>query len=58
MDKDPNKMLEWDKKRLKEIHDALKEMHTPYANGRIAYYLDANGRYDTGIELWISWVCR
>jgi L-alanine-DL-glutamate epimerase-like enolase superfamily enzyme len=48
MDKDPNKMLEWDKKRLKEIHDALKEMHTPYtANGRIAYYLDANGRYDT-----------
>ena len=48
-------MLEWDKKRLKEIHDALKEMHTPILQTADAYYLDANGRYDTRIELWISW---
>ena len=45
-DKDPHKMLEWDKKRLEEIHHAVREFSTPYtANGKIAYYLDANGRY-------------
>jgi L-alanine-DL-glutamate epimerase-like enolase superfamily enzyme len=42
------KMLAWDKARLSAIHDALKEYTTPYTdNGRIPYYLDANGRYDT-----------
>ena len=46
-DNDPEKMLEWDKDRLCKIHDALKIFNTPHTkNGRIAYYLDANGRYD------------
>ncbi len=51
---DPNKnnnldeMLSWDKKRIAEIHDALKDIKTPHTeNGNILYYLDANGRYDT-----------
>jgi hypothetical protein len=47
-DKDPRKMLEWDKKRLAEIHQAVRDIPTPYtSNGSIAYYLDANGRYDS-----------
>lgn len=49
-DKDGNRssMLEWDKHRLFEIHEALKEKTTPYTNkGKALYYLDANGRYDT-----------
>ncbi len=47
-DGDPDKMLEWDKKRLLEIHNAVSDIYTPYtSNGKIAYYLDANGRYDT-----------
>ncbi|NUQ62269.1 MAG: L-alanine-DL-glutamate epimerase [Pirellulales bacterium] len=49
-DKDGNldKMLEWDKKRLTEIHRAIGSRTTPYTeNGKIVYYLDANGRYDT-----------
>lgn len=47
-DGDLDKMLIWDKKRLSEIHEALKDRETPYTdNGRIPYYLDANGRYDT-----------
>lgn len=49
-DKDGNldKMLEWDKNRLSAIHEALKDIEIPYtANGRIPYYLDANGRYDS-----------
>lgn len=46
-DGDLDKMLEWDKERMTAIHDALKDRETPYTdNGRIAYYLDANGRYD------------
>ena len=46
-DKDPRKMLEWDKNRITEIHQAVKDIYTPYtSNGNIAYYLDANGRYD------------
>jgi L-alanine-DL-glutamate epimerase-like enolase superfamily enzyme len=45
-DGDQEKMLEWDKKRLYEIHNAVKNMKIPYTeNGRIPYYLDANGRY-------------
>jgi L-alanine-DL-glutamate epimerase-like enolase superfamily enzyme len=50
---DPNKdgnlytMLEWDTNRLKEIHAIAGLYSTPYTdNGRIAYYLDANGRYN------------
>lgn len=49
-DKDGNldKMLEWDKNRIAEIHNAVKDIQTPHTdNGHIPYYLDANGRYDT-----------
>lgn len=46
-DNDPAKMLDADKKRIKEIHDKLNGYTTKHTdNGRIAYYLDANGRYD------------
>lgn len=42
-----DKMLEWDKNRLKEIHEAVKNIETSFTeNGYIPYYLDANGRYD------------
>jgi hypothetical protein len=50
---DPNKdgnmdtMLEWDTNRLKDIHALAERYSTPYTNnGKLAYYLDANGRYD------------
>lgn len=47
-DGDPVKMLAWDVARLKQIHEALKDYTTPYTqSGHIAYYLDANGRYDS-----------
>ena len=47
-DGDPEKMLEWDKARALEIHNALKDFETPYTDlGRVVYYFDANGRYDT-----------
>ena len=42
------KMLAWDIARLEKIHAALKDLTTPYTDsGRILYYLDANGRYDS-----------
>lgn len=50
---DPNgngsveEMLEWDQKRLLEIHRAVRNVPTEYTeSGKILYYLDANGRYD------------
>jgi hypothetical protein len=47
-DGDLDKMLEWDKKRLTEIHNVIKDKTTPYTEtGVIPYYLDANGRYDS-----------
>lgn len=47
-DGNPDSMLEWDKKRIKDIHNVLKDIKTNYTeNGKILYYLDANGRYDT-----------
>jgi L-alanine-DL-glutamate epimerase-like enolase superfamily enzyme len=47
-DGDRVKMLEWDKNRLTQIHQAVAGIETPYTNnGKIAYYLDANGRYDS-----------
>ena len=47
-DGDPDKMLQWDKARAKEIHEALRDVKTPYTeSGRPVYYFDANGRYDT-----------
>ncbi len=45
---DRNKMLEWDKQRMTEIHRVVEEYRTPHTvNGRVKYYLDANGRYDS-----------
>ena len=42
------KMLEWDKNRLKEIHESVKDIKIEYTeNGHIPYYFDANGRYDS-----------
>lgn len=41
-------MLEKDKARLTEIHDALKNIQTAYtANGKVPYWFDANGRYES-----------
>lgn len=40
-------MLEWDCRRLLEIHDLVSDKTTPYTQcGHPVYYLDANGRYD------------
>ncbi|MFZ2656694.1 MAG: hypothetical protein WAX69_17300 [Victivallales bacterium] len=47
-DGDRAKMLEWDKRRLSEIHKLACEFRTPHTkSGKILYYLDANGRYDS-----------
>ncbi|MCL2528347.1 MAG: hypothetical protein FWE42_08000 [Defluviitaleaceae bacterium] len=47
-DNSREKMLEWDKMRLSQVHNALGNRATPYtADKKIPYYLDANGRYDT-----------
>ena len=52
-DGDRDKMLEWDKKRLTEIHEIAKDRETPYTDsGKIPYYFDANGRYDSKDRLW------
>lgn len=41
-------MLEKDQKRLYEIHHILKDVRTPYTtNGKLPYYFDANGRYES-----------
>lgn len=41
-------MLEKDMKRVSEIHEALKDIRTPYTeSGKVQYYFDANGRYGT-----------
>ncbi len=47
-DGDREKMLKWDMERIKKIHERFKDHQTPYTkNGKIPYYFDANGRYDT-----------
>lgn len=47
-DGDPLKMLEWDCRRLSQLHERLADGRTPHTrNGSIGYYLDANGRYDS-----------
>lgn len=47
-DRDQDKMLAWDKQRLAAIHAAVKDRIIPHTkDGRIPYYLDANGRYDS-----------
>jgi L-alanine-DL-glutamate epimerase-like enolase superfamily enzyme len=41
-------MLAKDKARLSEIHAALASVETPHTrDGRLPYYFDANGRYET-----------
>lgn len=41
-------MLEKDKERLTAIHKAIGDKHTPYTkNGKLPYYFDANGRYES-----------
>lgn len=43
-----DEMVEWDKKRLKQIHDIADNYTTEHTKpGKILYYLDANGKYDT-----------
>ena len=43
-----DKMLLWDMNRALEIHEALKDFSTDRTeSGRIVYYFDANGRYDS-----------
>ena len=40
-------MLAKDRARISEIHSVLKDCRTPHTrNGRLLYYLDANGRYE------------
>lgn len=47
-DGDQEKMLAWDKQRLSNIHALLKDVDcTETADGRIPYYLDGNGRYQS-----------
>lgn len=47
-DGDREKMLQWDMARLAAIHEAVKDRTTTHTvDGRIPYYLDANGRYDS-----------
>ncbi|TMV50888.1 L-alanine-DL-glutamate epimerase [Paenibacillus mesophilus] len=47
-DGDLDKMLEWDKRQLELVHRLAADRTTPYTDsGRVVYYLDANGRYDT-----------
>lgn len=47
-DGDREKMLQWDMARVSAIHEAIGRRETPYTrNGRLPYYFDANGRYDS-----------
>lgn len=47
-DGDREKMLQWDMARVEAIHRAIGHFETPYTdNGKIPYYFDANGRYDS-----------
>ena len=44
---DQQTMLEGDMRRLKELHDVLKEFRSPDTpNGKLMYTMDANGRYE------------
>lgn len=55
---DMSSMLEWDKARLTEIHKVAANYQTPLSkDGKIRYYLDANGRYDN-IERLESLLCH
>ena len=47
-DGDRAKMLEWDCARVSAIHAAVRDATTSHTtSGHIAYYLDANGHYDS-----------
>jgi len=47
-DGDREKMLQWDMRRIQEIHQAIGGVEVAYTrDGKIPYYFDANGRYDT-----------
>lgn len=47
-DGDREKMLQWDMQRVSALHEALKDGRTPWTDtGKLAYYFDANGRYDS-----------
>ena len=47
-DGDQDKMLAWDMRRITEIHEAVRDIRTPWTeDGYIAYYFDCNGRYDS-----------
>ena len=49
---DKAQMLEWDKNRLFEIHNAVKDIKTPHTkSGKILYYPDLNGRYESKEDL-------
>lgn len=51
-DGDLEKMLDWDCRRLASIHQILKQFHSwDTVSGKILYYLDANGRYDSPARL-------
>jgi len=43
---DPQAMLDWDIRRLEEIHRAVSDTE-PACGSQVLYYLDANGRYDS-----------
>ncbi len=49
---DPAEMLSADKQRALAVHQVLKDFETPHTDcGRILYYFDANGRYDSKARL-------
>ncbi|MEX2401459.1 MAG: enolase C-terminal domain-like protein [Rhodothermales bacterium] len=49
----PEEMLARDKRRIEEIHDVFGDRETAHTeSGRIPYYLDINGRYDSISQLW------
>jgi len=52
-----SEMLEKDKERLSAIHKAIGDKRTPYTkNGKLPYYFDANGRYESkeGLQLLLD----
>ena len=47
-DGDREKMLQWDMRRVEAIHRAIGSRSVKFTdNGKVPYYLDANGRYDS-----------
>src|SRR5690606_15678566 len=43
-----DKMLKWDCEQLNKVHQLAKDRECKHTdNGKIAYYLDLNGRYDS-----------